>query len=59
MAHPKHRKSKSKTGMHRSHHHLSKPTLARCPNCGEFCQPHVMCSSCGYYKDREVIDMAQ
>ncbi|MCA9414855.1 MAG: 50S ribosomal protein L32 [Candidatus Omnitrophica bacterium] len=55
MAHPKRRKSKSKTRMGRSHHAISAPSLSDCPNCGEKMLPHRACPSCGFYKDRQVL----
>ncbi len=50
MAHPKHRKSKSKTRMRRSHDALTPPGLVECPQCREMRAPHRACPSCGYYK---------
>lgn len=55
MANPKHRKSKSKTRMGRSHHALKAPSLSNCPNCGERTMPHRACPACGFYKERQVI----
>ncbi|MDD2401134.1 MAG: 50S ribosomal protein L32 [Clostridia bacterium] len=34
---------------------LEAPNLNECPKCHELKQPHMVCPSCGYYKDREVI----
>ena len=34
---------------------LSVPVLTKCPQCGEYKMPHRVCSSCGYYKGREVV----
>ncbi|MFH1743540.1 MAG: 50S ribosomal protein L32 [bacterium] len=50
MAHPKHRKSKSKTRMGRSHHGLKDLNLAECPQCREMVLPHRACPHCGHYK---------
>lgn len=58
MAHPKHRKSKSKTRMGRSHHAIAAPSLSECPSCGAKILPHRACPSCGYYKDRKVLSVA-
>ena len=30
----------------------------KCPQCGELKLPHQVCGSCGYYKGREVVKMA-
>lgn len=29
-----------------------------CPNCGERTLPHRLCDACGFYKGREVIEVA-
>lgn len=55
MANPKHRTSKSKRDMRRSHWKLSIPAFAECPQCHQPKLPHRACPNCGYYKDREVI----
>ena len=48
------------------HHHgcsnvwkLSAPTLVKCPQCGELKVPHQVCGRCGYYKGKEVINVAK
>lgn len=56
MAVPKQKISKSRRDMRRSHHALTSPALAECPNCGELKLPHHLCQACGYYKDREVVE---
>ncbi|RJP24333.1 MAG: 50S ribosomal protein L32 [Candidatus Omnitrophota bacterium] len=55
MAHPKHRKSKSKNRMKRSHHALQIPNLTECPNCRNAKMPHRICPNCGYYRDAEIV----
>jgi large subunit ribosomal protein L32 len=55
MAVPKKKVSPSRRGMRRSHDHLTPPTYAECPNCGELKRPHHVCESCGYYGGREVV----
>lgn len=57
MANPKHRASKSKIGSRRSHWKLALPSISECPQCHEPRLPHRACPSCGYYKDREVIQV--
>jgi len=32
-------------------------TLVKCPKCGKPKLPHTICWNCGYYKNREVIDV--
>ena len=55
MAVPKRRTSKSRQGMRRSHHHLTPLAIHYCPRCEQPVLPHRVCSSCGFYKGREVV----
>lgn len=57
MAVPKQRHTKSRRNMRRSHHALTPLTLTTCSHCRRAIQPHRMCPHCGYYKDREVVDV--
>ena len=52
------RHTRSHTANRRSHHALTAPTLAVCKNCGAQHRPHHMCLDCGFYKGRQVIDLA-
>jgi large subunit ribosomal protein L32 len=56
MAVPKSKISKSRRDKRRSHHALKSDTHAECPNCGELKRPHHICSACGYYDGREVVE---
>jgi large subunit ribosomal protein L32 len=56
MAVPKKKTSKSKRNMRRAHDALSRSAHVECNNCGELKRPHHVCSSCGYYDDREVVE---
>ena len=49
MAHPKRRQSKTRTAKRRTHDKAVAPTLAICPNCGEWHVYHTVCGACGYY----------
>ena len=56
MAVPKRKVSKARRDKRRSNvWKLDAPALMICPNCGEYKTPHRVCSSCGYYKGREVV----
>lgn len=55
MANPKHRTSKSRRDMRRSHWKLTVPAFAECPQCHQPKLPHRVCPNCGYYKNREVL----
>lgn len=56
MAVPKKKTSKSRRNMRRAHHHLPASAHNECPNCGEVKRPHHVCSACGYYDGREVVE---
>lgn len=56
MAVPKRRQSKTKKNMRRTHDKIDAPTMIKCPNCSEMIKPHRVCSKCGYYKNKNVIE---
>lgn len=57
MAVPKQRHTKSRRNKRRMHIFLKNSTLTFCPKCGKPVLPHTVCNNCGYYKNREVIDV--
>jgi large subunit ribosomal protein L32 len=58
MAVPKRKTSKARRDKRRaSSYQLNKPTVVECPQCHEPKQPHRVCRACGYYKNREVIEV--
>ncbi len=57
MAVPKKKTSVSRQGMRRAHHHLSAPSFSECPQCHEIKRPHHVCPHCGYYKEKEVVQV--
>jgi len=36
---------------------LAAPARSTCPHCGAVKQPHIVCSNCGWYGGRQVIDV--
>jgi large subunit ribosomal protein L32 len=58
MAVPKKRVSSSRRNMRRAHHALTNTQLVECKNCGEVKRPHHVCSACGHYDGREVVEPA-
>ncbi len=52
------RHTRAHTKNRRSHHALKAATLAVCKNCGAEHRPHHMCLECGFYKGRQVMDLA-
>ena len=59
MAAPKRKKSKAKTAMRKAQwlKKVNIPGLSLCPECGQPKAPHRVCPHCGYYKDKEVIEV--
>lgn len=41
----------------RSHHALCPVSVSKCPKCGKEKLPHIVCASCGFYKNREVLNV--
>lgn len=56
MAVPKRRTSRSRRDKRRSHHALAQPARSDCPQCGAPRAPHRVCGSCGFYRDRTVVE---
>ena len=54
---PKQRHTKSKRNKRRLHIFLKAANLTKCPKCGQPILPHTVCPNCGYYKEKEVIDV--
>lgn len=58
MAVPKRKKGRARTHSRRSiHDRIPAPSRSVCPQCGEVKLPHRVCGNCGFYKDREVLDV--
>ena len=58
MAVPKSKVSKQRRNKRRSSHwKLATPHLLACTKCGEYRLSHRMCSACGFYNGRTVIDI--
>ena len=57
MPNPKRRHSKARTSKRRAHDFLTAPSTTTCPQCSEPKLPHRVCLNCGYYRDREVIEV--
>lgn len=52
---PARRVSHQRKNRRRAQLKVSKPTTIKCPNCGEVAVPHRACTSCGFYKGKEVV----
>jgi len=56
MAVPKKKISRARRNSRRAHDALTPAARNECPNCGELKRPHHVCSACGYYDGREVVE---
>lgn len=54
---PKRRHTASKRDLRRMHINLKKVETAVCKKCNSPVLPHKVCPNCGFYKDREVINV--
>ena len=54
MAVPKKRTGHSAQGKRRSNWKATRPTLTKCPNCGQAMLAHTVCTACGTYKGKPV-----
>lgn len=57
MAVPKRRRTSSASRQRRMHIFITPAALTTCLKCGKTVRPHAICKYCGYYKNREVINV--
>lgn len=57
MANPRKKHTKRKRGQRRAHIKLVRPILVLCPHCKKPILSHRVCSCCGWYKGKEVIEI--
>lgn len=58
MAVPKRKTSKQRRDKRRaSSYTLKKATVVECPQCHAAKQPHRVCRECGYYRDKQVLNV--
>jgi large subunit ribosomal protein L32 len=55
MGVPKRKTSKMRLRIRKSINRWHAPLLSKCGQCGSAKIPHTCCSSCGYYKGRQVL----
>jgi large subunit ribosomal protein L32 len=56
MAVPRNRLSNARKNSRRSHHAKKPKNTVACSNCGTLKLPHVICTACGAYNDRIVVE---
>lgn len=57
MGVPKKHTTKSHRNKRRMNVFLKEPSLNKCPKCGRIKLPHRVCQNCGFYKEREVLNV--
>lgn len=58
MAVPRNRHSNARKNKRRSHMAKKPINLIKCPNCSEAILPHRLCSACGHYGKKEVVNVS-
>ncbi len=53
------KRTRAKVGATRSHHRLPAARLSKCANCGAQHVRHTMCTACGMYRGKQVVDVAK
>ncbi|MEA3399087.1 MAG: 50S ribosomal protein L32 [Patescibacteria group bacterium] len=53
------RHTRAHTRNRRSHHALKNKLFGLCSNCKEKKQSHIVCTNCGFYNGRQVIDVVK
>ena len=51
------RHNRGQTGSRRSHHALKTAVLSLCIDCGSPKKPHDICTVCGKYKGKQIVDV--
>ncbi|MFA6511845.1 MAG: 50S ribosomal protein L32 [Patescibacteria group bacterium] len=59
MSVPKKRQSKSRTARRRNNIRASRVQLVACTHCQQPRAPHRVCTNCGYYRGRKVVDVSK
>ena len=59
MAVSKQKTAKSTKGKRKYQFTLSIPSYMECPQCNEMTRPHHICSHCGYYKGKEIMEVEE
>ncbi len=59
MAVPRGKHTKGKRNDIRRNIFIKEPNLVSCSKCGKPKKSHIVCPSCGYYKNKEVINLLE
>lgn len=55
---PKKNHSKQRQNQRRANWKAHSISLVKCPNCSATKRPHHLCTECGYYNGRKIIEVA-
>ncbi len=53
------RHTRAHTANRRSHHALKGAAFSKCSHCGTLRPPHTVCTACGHYRGRKVLDIVK
>lgn len=59
MPNPKRRHSNMRRDQRRTHYKAVAPTIGSCGNCGAPVLLHRVCGECGFYRGKQVMEVAQ
>lgn len=59
MSEPKKRHTSTRSGNRRSHLATQAQSLSTCSHCKEPIAPHQVCRECGFYKNEDILMLAQ
>ncbi|MDD5456880.1 MAG: 50S ribosomal protein L32 [Candidatus Margulisbacteria bacterium] len=59
MSTQKKKRTQAKRDQRRAHWKVSLPEITACPNCGALVQPYHVCSACGQYKGKQIIQLKE
>ena len=57
MAHPKRKISKTRRDLRRGHIKCTPATFTECSNCGNAVLYHRVCTECGHYRGKQVMEV--
>jgi large subunit ribosomal protein L32 len=57
MPNPKRKWSKTRRDKRRTHYKATPSTVNVCPQCGSAKLTHTVCTECGYYNGRKIINI--
>ncbi|GAB4545535.1 MAG: 50S ribosomal protein L32 [Thermodesulfovibrionia bacterium] len=59
MANPTHRHTRSRRDKRRANWRIVAPNIALCPECQEPVLPHRVCTNCGSYRGKRIIEVIE